>query len=65
MRISFDKFVAILTLPIFDHCRHTLFQMFFCVFYIYIYFSLEDRPRGNKTFSILNSAEHKIYPTHK
>ena len=25
----------------------------------------ENRPQGNKTFSMLNSAEHKIYPAHK
>ena len=25
----------------------------------------KDRPRGYKTFFILNSAEHEIYPAHK
>ena len=24
-----------------------------------------DRPRGYKTFTMLNSAEHQIYPAHK
>ena len=42
--------------------------MFLYVFSAYLCFKTNanlTRPQGYKTFSMLNSAEHKIYPAHK